>query len=42
VSPARSYLRPPVLLAFDQLTWLTLRLQHAATALGLSWLVALG
>ena len=31
-----------VLLAFDQLTWVTLRLQQAAGALGLDWLVTLG
>jgi hypothetical protein len=31
-----------ILLAFDRFTWLTLQLQHAAIALGLSWLVGLG
>ena len=31
-----------ILLAFDRLTWVTLQLQHAAIALGLSWLAGLG
>ncbi len=31
-----------VLLAFDELSWFTLQLQHAASAVGLSWLVGLG
>jgi cytochrome c-type biogenesis protein len=31
-----------LLLVFDQLTWLTLRLQSAADALGVGWLVRLG
>jgi cytochrome c-type biogenesis protein len=31
-----------VLLAFDQLSWFTLQVQHGATALGLTWLVGLG
>ena len=31
-----------VLLALDQLTWVTVRLQQAASALGLDWLITLG
>jgi cytochrome c-type biogenesis protein len=31
-----------VLLAFDQLSWFTLQVQHGASALGLAWLVGLG
>jgi cytochrome c-type biogenesis protein len=31
-----------VLLAVDQLSWVTLQLQHGASAIGLSWLVGLG
>lgn len=31
-----------VLLAFDQLSWFTLQVQHGAIALGLAWLVGLG
>ncbi|HKE65734.1 MAG TPA: cytochrome c biogenesis protein CcdA [Micromonosporaceae bacterium] len=31
-----------ILLAVDQLSWVTLQLQHGASAIGLSWLVGLG